>query len=402
MLASGRSGCGDGAATVTCDPMRALIGPSIDFRRFGELVDGAGAQEDGDAADSRLDPLALDEDPHHVHERLDELLRVGEALLGLLLHEAHHDRLHLLGHEGLGGALDEGGDARRHVHPEESDLAVVVEGARPREHLVEHRPERVEVGARIDLLPERLLGGHVLRRAVDHPQLRQDLRRAARGRCRRLLAGQLTHRDLGDPEVEHLHEVGVGFALHEHHVLGLEVAVDDPERVRAEERPGDLRGDVERAAELEAPPGERVAERVPLDELEDEEERAVLELPEVRRRGHVGVVDVRRGHRFALEAGHHFRLAAHLGVKHLHREPLPHVGVLGFVHRAHTPLAEQAIDSVATAQHRADERRSARRGAETAFCCSALTPRAPPSETVDLCARSTVEGTSFINGPALS
>ena len=39
-------------------------------------------------------------------------------------------------------------------------------------------------------------------------------------------------RQLGQAEVEHLDEVGVAAAVDEEDVLGLEVAVDDPVRVR--------------------------------------------------------------------------------------------------------------------------------------------------------------------------
>ena len=81
-----------------------------------------------------------------------------------------------------------------------------------------------------------------------------------------------------------------------------------------------------------------LAQRVPLDVLEDEEERAVLEHAEVGRGGDVRVVDVRGGQRLALEARDDLGQAAHLRVKHLHREALAHVGVLGLVDRAHAPL----------------------------------------------------------------
>ena len=52
--------------------------------------------------------------------------------------------------------------------------------------------------------------------------------------------------DLGDAEVDDLHEVGPAVAIDEEHVLGLEVAVDDALAVRGAERARDLRRDVDR------------------------------------------------------------------------------------------------------------------------------------------------------------
>jgi len=102
---------------------------------------------------------------------------------------------------------------------------------------------------------------------------------------------------------------------------------------------------------------DRPAQALARDVLEHEKEGAVVELAEVGRVHDVRVLDARRGQRLALEAGDDFRQTAHLGVKHLHREALPHVGVLGLVDRAHPALTEQLLDTVAPAQGRADQRR---------------------------------------------
>ncbi len=50
-------------------------------------------------------------------------------------------------------------------------------------------------------------------------------------------------RDLRDPKVEDLHEVGLAAARLDHHVLGLQVPVNDPLRVGLRERRKDLRAD---------------------------------------------------------------------------------------------------------------------------------------------------------------
>ena len=88
---------------------------------------------------------------------------------------------------------------------------LVLEGALAGEDLVEDRAEREDVGARVGLLPAQLLGGHVVR-SPHH-------RSAAR---------QLGRAQLGEPEVEDL-DVAARLDVD---VAGLEVAVDDPARVR--------------------------------------------------------------------------------------------------------------------------------------------------------------------------
>src|ERR1019366_7839245 len=54
-------------------------------------------------------------------------------------------------------------------------------------------------------------------------------------------------------------------------------------------------------------------------------------------------------------AGDDLGQAAHLGVQHLDREALAHVGVLGLVDGPHAALADEAFDEVTPAQRDADE-----------------------------------------------
>jgi hypothetical protein len=105
---------------------------------------------------------------------------------------------------------------------------------------------------------------------------------------------------------------------------------------------------------------------LPFDVLEDQEERAVIEISEVGRRSDVGVLDVGGGHGLALEPGDDFGQAAHLRVKDLEGEALVHVGMLGQVDRTHATLADDALDPIAATQNDADERsRTARAGVTT-------------------------------------
>ena len=90
------------------------------------------------------------------------------------------------------------------------------EGLHAGEHLVEHEPEREDVGAMVERLAHDLLGRHVLRRAQQDAGLRLH---------RRLVQAR-------DAEVHDLH-APVG----EHHdVAGLHVAVHDAALVRDRER----------------------------------------------------------------------------------------------------------------------------------------------------------------------
>ena len=132
-------------------------------------------------------------------------------------------------------------------------------GDAPRDHLVEQHAQRPDVRPRVHLLPACLLRRHVRGRA-DHGSrigLQDGARRvgASQLRCRR--------RELRQPEVEHLHEA-VG---PEHHVLGLDVAVNDAGGVRGAQRGSNLNRDVERLADRQPCRGEPLPERLALDVL---------------------------------------------------------------------------------------------------------------------------------------
>ena len=102
------------------------------------------------------------------------------------------------------------------------------------EQLVEHRAERVEVRARVGAAAERLLGRQVGDRADEHPLDR---------RARAAIGGEA---EVAEPRRAVVAEPDVG---------GLEVAVDDPARVRVLERPADVDRDRDRALDLELAPG---------------------------------------------------------------------------------------------------------------------------------------------------
>ena len=155
-------------------------------------------------------------------------------------------------------------------------------------------PIEYEIRARVDRVAHRLLGGHVLQRP-DHGAHLRERRRDALG------AGGRQGLDLGDAEIEHLHEVRIAVVLDEHDVLGLQVAMNDALRVGRPHAGHDAAHDPRGAVGLEGARREFVAQAAAPHELEDQEERPVRQPPEVRCRGDVGVVDAPGRPRLALE-----------------------------------------------------------------------------------------------------
>jgi hypothetical protein len=145
-------------------------------------------------------------------------------------------------------------DAREQGH-----RVLAHEGRAPGEALEEHAAEGEDVGARADLaLASRLLGGDVAGRA-------EEQARPGRG------AG--APRDARDAEVEHRHLREVSARKEE--VSRLDVAVDDPLRVRGGERAGDARDEGEALGHGEPRAREAGREVFAREPIHREPERAV-------------------------------------------------------------------------------------------------------------------------------
>ena len=218
------------------------------------------------------DQLVLERDLH--------LPDVREAIVGALGERSRDERLDAVGdlrptrlHAGHGspqvllGDLDERG-------------ATV--GRHTRQAVVEHRAERVDVGAAVQRVPLRLLGRHVVARA-EH---------AARvGERRRVV-------DARDAEVGQL---GVPIRRQQH-VVRLDVTVHDAALVRVGEGRGHLHGDRERLGERQAPlERDALVQVVPVDELADDE-RAPVRLAAVDDGDDAGVREQGERAGLALEA----------------------------------------------------------------------------------------------------
>ena len=117
---------------------------------------------------------------------------------------------------------------------------VALEWTAAGQHLVEHAPERPDVGSVVDRLTARLLRTHIRRRA-EHASVRRAVERAGASEWHR---GLLRDR-FRQAEVEHFRAQIVRQAQPslQHDVGRLQVAVDDRFLVRGDERVGDLARD---------------------------------------------------------------------------------------------------------------------------------------------------------------
>ena len=210
------------------------------------------------------------------------------------------------------------------------------ERRRARQQLVQHRAKAEEVGLLVNLQPARLLGRHVLRRADEHAAGGLPGRRSRRRDIR--VGGP---REARNAEVEQLDEP----VLPDHHVVGLEVAMDDAGAVSLGQRRRHLDADVDHRRDVELGASGGVAERPAVHELAGDEVRA-RRVADVVDRDDVRVVQRRRGPGFADEPGQAVPVAGRCGRQDLQRDPPAEADVLGEIHLPHPALAEEREDFV--------------------------------------------------------
>jgi hypothetical protein len=212
-----------------------------------------------------------------------------------------------------------------------------------RHQLVEDRAQGVDIGPGVErLFAPRLLGRHVRGRPQRRPRL---------GRRARLLQ----RLQLGDPEVEHLHQVGPVLAPADEQVVGLEVAVHDPSRVGGGHAPAGLRDQVGGARQRQPP----VAFQQPAQALADQQlhhdvRRPVLGDAEVDGGGDVLVLQPARRRRLPLKSAEDVAALGQVPAQQLDREAAPDQRVLGFVDHRHPATRQQANHPVLSADHLAD------------------------------------------------
>jgi hypothetical protein len=166
-----------------------------------------------------------------------------------------------------------------------------------------------------------------------------------------------SHKQARDAEVEHLHEVRVPIALHQHDVLGLHVAVHDALPVRGPHAHRRGVGDAQTAREREvAVFEERLRQRAPLEVLHDQIEAAVGELAEQVDVHQVGVVERRRHACLTLEAPHGVGVLGEVAVQDLDRHVALQGGLMRTVDRAHAARPDGLVHVELLQEPRAHQR----------------------------------------------
>jgi len=247
------------------------------------------------------------------------------------------------------GVLGHGRGLHVHVRREQRELGVAHEGRVAREHVVEHRAERVDVAPLTDVVARHLLGRHVLGRPHER----------AAGREVGLLVLALDQ-----AEIEHLHELAIGAVLDQHDVAGLEVAMHQAVGVSLREGSADLKRDAHGAAWREGRVGvDELAQRAPVEQLHGDEAGAVVHGAVVVHRDGVGVREL--GHARGLEEeaiGEALarRVAARgvaqlLDIQDLQRDLAPEVLLNRAIEPAHAATREGCHDAVASRDQKPQE-----------------------------------------------
>ena len=278
-------------------------------------------------------------------ERVDQRLGGRVAAFRLGLQAGRDDALERFGHVRRQPAQRR----RRRLHPRHHFRHRALRSrdtAAAGQHVVEHQPERVVIGAVIDGGAARLLGRHVFERAHD---------RAAGGGRR----GAGRHRSR-DPEV-HDQRLAV---LVDHDVLGLEIAVHDAGLVRGGQSRGDvLREDQRLRRRQLAAIAQQVGEVLPLD-VRHRDVLDAVDLPEVVDPHDVLVRDLPGQQQLALEAPldlpRDLRIPVDFGADDLQRDGDAELGVPGLVNDAHAAGPELSQNAIARPERLAGGERPGR------------------------------------------
>ncbi len=228
------------------------------------------------------------------------------------------------------------------------------------QHFPQNHAERVQVRARVDGEPAKLLRRHVLRRADAHGP--------DGDRC---LPG-VDVEQLRDPEVEDLHRRAAR-ALRQEQVLGLQIAVDHSGAVGGRDAGQDLPQDVDGFAGRNRAAVDAASQRLAVQQLHQQHG------PSVRRRGEaedidqVRVADLVHQPRLLNEALDGVGSTRDVGVNHLGRGALADQRVNHGVDGAHAAGTEQPLDPVA-AHHRAGREIAVHRRPPGALQCGGSAP----------------------------
>ncbi len=155
-------------------------------------------------------------------------------------------------------------------------------------------------------------------------------------------------RELGDAEVDELHEVGAaGLRAEDEDVLGLEIAVDDARGVGRHQRREKLSGDGRHLLGRQlAVPLDPLGERLAVEKFHDHEAVAVGQRPEVEHLEDVVVADLAGGLRLPLEPADDVDVARGVGVEDLDGHTAADEDVLPLVHGPHAAGPDETGDAV--------------------------------------------------------
>jgi hypothetical protein len=147
---------------------------------------------------------------------------------------------------------------------------------------------------------------------------------------------------LSQPKIQHLHQP----IWPEHHVLGLDVSVNDACRVRDAQSGRHLNGEIKRFADRQPRRRESLSERLALDVLHRDVVLAVAGLAECVDGADIGVVEGGRGSRLLLEPLDTERVPCEVCRQDLQCDLPAQAHLGGEPHLAHPARAEGAHDLV--------------------------------------------------------
>ena len=223
------------------------------------------------------------------------------------------------------------------------ERALALERHHAGEHPVEQAAQRIHIRSRVQLFTPRLLGRHVLGGSA-HEAGHGD-------------GGALGLDQLRDAEVAHLHTLATLMVGHDHHVLGLEVAVDDPLVVRLLEREEHLMEDRYDAARRERVLLQEELQQIgPVEQLHRQIEHPVARPSEVEDAHGVGVREPAGHSRLPMEALLDLRVGGHVLVEHLHGDLVVEPLLVRRVDDPHGTLAQDCRECVTLGDGLADER----------------------------------------------
>ena len=209
------------------------------------------------------------------------------------------------------------------------------------EHLVEHDTSRVHVGAGVDGLALRLLGGEIGGGADDRRRLRDGGRRIRDG--------------AGDAEVHHLDLAVAGH----HDVAGLDVAVHDAGAMRVLECLEDAVGVAQGIGDRHGAVVDDVLQQAPRHQLHDDVGHRMGRAIGIRLAVLAGIVDAddRRmrhaggGLGLQPEARAEGGIGGELALEDLDRDLASEGDVLAAVDAGHAATPDQLVDPIAVGQH---------------------------------------------------